>query len=71
MKNVVLPINIEIFLENHVMSLKGASLIRIAKNQSMSPFSTTDEVEDQNNTDLNHSFSLNLLETHNGNGQQG
>ncbi|CAI6373894.1 unnamed protein product [Macrosiphum euphorbiae] len=71
MKNVVLPTNIEIFLENHVMSLKGASLIRIAKNQSnMSPYSSTEEVEDRYNTDLNHSFSFNLLETHDVNDQQ-
>jgi len=54
MKNVVIPTNIEIFLENHIMSLKGALLIRIAKNQFISPYSTTEEVENQYNTDLNH-----------------
>lgn len=66
MKNVVLPTNIEIFLENHIMSLKGASLIRIVNNLH----TTTEEVEDPYNTDLNHSFSFELLGTHSVNGQQ-
>jgi len=45
MKNIDLPTSIETFLENHIMFLKGASLIRVAKNQLMSPCLTTDEVE--------------------------
>jgi len=53
MKNLVLPTNIEIFLENHIVFLKVASLIRIGNN----PHISTGEVEDQYNIDNNQLMS--------------
>lgn len=35
-KNTDLPVNIEQFLENHIMSLRGASLIRSSANSHLS-----------------------------------
>lgn len=44
MKHVTLPTKIEIFLEDHIMSLKGASLLREASNNNYN----TEIVEENN-----------------------
>jgi len=61
-KNIQLPTNIEIFLENHVLSLKGASVIR-GQNRSV-PSSVPEENNSSSQNEINKQTSpLHLTKT--------